>query len=347
MRRTLTALLVAASLLTGAAFAAEPRSRNPIPDPALMLEADSFSVLVMQLREDDEPVRELLKAAMNSIASGEAKLPESMSGVVDYLKQNNRADMLLQGLPFQAVRVDRMLPSGKTSPLYASTLSGWRGLQTQVYQSLATGADGKAYPAEFYRKSDLVFRDHSDDPTWAGILYRVQGTLLFAPTKDQAIKTVDRLMPKDKDKPASPIAGALQTAYQALPKTSDAYGVVLNQKGAFSALLKSMDNQYVQKVRDKVGSDRLEKAVASTKSVTWQVDVVSEDRAEFVAALKVDPAQAADVAAIFDEGKSSLDPSMATDASVTQDGDTVTLKVAVIGLKKLLLDTLAKGSLAG
>lgn len=31
MRRTLTALLVAASLLAGAAFAAEPRSRNPSP----------------------------------------------------------------------------------------------------------------------------------------------------------------------------------------------------------------------------------------------------------------------------------------------------------------------------
>lgn len=345
MRRTFTGMLILVCMLAGAASAAEPKTRNPIPDPALMVEADSFSILVMQLRENDEPISALLKAALNSIASGEAKLPESMSGVVDYLKQNNRADMLLAGLPYQAVRVDRMLPSGQTSPLYASTLSGWRGLQVQLYNSLSTGPDGKAYKSEFYRKSDLVFREHSDDPAWAGILYKVQGTLLFAPTADMTKKVVDRLMPKDKDKPATPVAGPLQSAYQALPKTSDAYGVVLNQKGAFSALLKSMDNEYVRKIRDKVGSDRLERAVASTRSVTWQVDVVSEDRAEFVAVLKVDAKDAADVAAMFEEGKSSLDPTMVAESSVTQEGDTVTLKLAVVGLKKLLLDTLAKGTL--
>lgn len=345
MRLSLAAMLIAVFLLAGAASAAEPRSRNPIPDPALMLESDSFSILVVQMREDDQPLRELLKAAMNSIATGEAKLPDSMAGVADYLKQNNRAEMLLEGLPYQGVRVDRMLPTGQTSPCYASTLSGWRGLQVQLYQSLATSPDGKAYPSEFYRKSDLVFREHSDDPAWAGILYKVQGTLLFAPSVDMAKKIVDRFMPKDKDKAVTPIAGPLQSAYQALPKTSDAYGVILNQKGAFSALLKSMDNEYVQKVRDKVGSDRLERGVASTRSATWQLDVVSEDRAEFVAVLKVDAKDAADVAAMFEEGKAGLDPATVVDVSVTQDGGSITLKAAVVGLKKLLLDTLAKGSL--
>lgn len=346
MRLLLAGMLILAFLLAGvagAASAAEPKTRNPIPDPALLLESDSFSILVVQLREDDAPIHALLKAALNSIASGEAKMPESMAGVVDYLKQNNRADMLLAGLPYQAVRVDRMLPSGQTLPLYASTLSGWRGLQVQMYHALATGPDGKAWPAEFYRKSDLIFREHSDDPTWAGILYKVQGTLLFAPTADMAKKIVDRLMPKDKDKPGTPASGALLAAWQALPKTGDAYGVVLNQKGAFSALLKAMDNEHVRKIREKVGSERLERAVASTRSVTWQADVVTEDRAEFQAILKVDAKDAADVAALFEEGKAHLDPTMVVDATVTQAGDTVTMKLAMIGLKKLLLDSLAKG----
>ena len=137
------------------------------------------------------------------------------------------------------------------------------------------------------------------------------------------------------------------SAWASLDKSADAYGVAINNKGAFSTLLKSMNNEYTDKVRQTVGSDRLDKGVAATKMATWTVNVVSDDRAEAVAILKVDPAQAADVAAMFQEGQKGLDATKITDATVTQSGDTVTIKFAVIGLQQLMLDMLAKGFTGG
>jgi hypothetical protein len=315
--------------------------RNPIPDPELIPEADSFSIAVVEFRGDDEAIKSLLEAALKSVSSGEAKLPESMADVSDYLARNNRADMLFAGLPFQAVRVDRMLPSNQSSPSYAITLAGWKGLQSQLFNSLSVGPGGKTYPSQRYRITDLVSRDHADDPSWPGTLCRVNGTFLFSPSADQAKKTVDRLAPKDK--PVGPAGGPLLTAYKALPKTPDAFGVMLNQKGAFSALLKSVNNEHVQKLRDKVGSDRLERSVANVQSATWQVEIVSADRAEMQATLMVDPKNQAEVAAVIEDGKGNLDTTKVTEVIITQGAGTVTVKAAVIGLKQLMLDAMAKG----
>ena len=331
--------LLCATLLTASVWAAP--EGNPIPDPALLPESDSFSIGVVQLRPDDEAIKSLLEAALKSISSGEAKLPASMADVSDYLSRNNRADLLFAGLPFQGVRVDRLLPSGQTSPAYAVTLAGWRGLQVNLFNSLSQGAGGKAFPTERYRVTDFVFRDRSDDPTSAGTLCRVNGTFLFSPSKDAAKKIVDRLSPKDK--PLGPSNGALLKAFQALPKTPDAYGILLNQKGAFSALLKSMNNDQIQKIRDKVGSDRLEKVVANTKSVTWQVEIVSADRAELQAILAMEQKDVAEAVSLLEEGKANLDTTKVADLSVTAGAGTVTAKGAIVGLKQLMLDGLAKG----
>lgn len=325
-------------LLCLAALAAP--ERNEMPDPELLLESDSFSIAVVVLRPDDEAIKYLLEAALKSISSGETKLPESMADVSDYLSRNNRADLLFAGLPFQGVRIDRLLANNQTSPTYALTLAGWKGLQSQVFNSLSVGPGGKAYPSVLYRVTDLVSREHWDDPTWAGTLCRVKGTFLFSPTAELAKKIVDRLVPKDK--PPGPAAGALLTAYRALPKTPDGFGVLLNHKGAFSALLKAVDHEQVKKLREKVGSDRLDRAVAVTRSVVWRVEIVSSDRAEMEAVLTVEPKDQAEVAAVLEEGKGNLDATQVTEVTITQAPGTVTVKAAIVGLKKLLLDALAQ-----
>lgn len=312
--------------------------RNEIPPPELVLEGDSYSIAVAEFRPDDEAIKALLEAALKSISSGESKLPPSMAEVSDYLSRNNRADLLFAGLPFQGIRVDRMLPNNQTSPTYAFTLAGWKGLQVNVFNSLSTGPDGKAFAVQRYRVTDLVSRTHANDPTWADTLCKVNGTFLFSPSAEQAKKTVDRLAPADK--PLGPSNGPLLTAYKALPKTPDAFGICINQKGAFSALLKSLDNEHIQKLREKVGSDRLEKSVAATKSVVWQVEIVSAERAEFQAVLTCDPKDQAEIVAVMEEGKANLDATKVVDVSITPGSGTVTAKAAVTGLKKLMLDAM-------
>jgi len=331
-------VLILITLLSLVALAAP--ERNEIPDPELVLESDSFSIAVVEFRPDDEAIKALLEAALKSISSGETKLPDSMADVSDYLSRNNRADLLFAGLPFQGMRVDRMLPNNKTSPTYALTLAGWKGLQAQLFNSLSVGPGGKAFPTVRYRVTDLVSREHSEDPSWAGTMCRVNGTFLFSPSPDLAKKTVDRLAPKDK--PLGPAAGALLTAYKALPKTPDAFGIMLNQKGAFQALLKSVDNEHINKLREKVGSDRLDRAVANTKSATWQVEIVSSERAELQAVLTVDAKDQAEVAAVIEDGKGNLDATKVTEVTISQAPGTVTVKAAVIGLKQLMLDAMSK-----
>lgn len=333
MKKKLLSLSLLFLTATGSLLAEPPK--NPIPDAEMLFESDSYAVSVVQLKPEDEPVKALLKAALESITSGETKLPASMAEVSSFLGRNNRVDLLYAGLPFQGVRVDRMVSKG-TSPTYATTLAGWRGLQVSLYNSLAAAADGKAFPSEQYRRTDLVYREHNDDPTWAGTLCRVNGTFLFSPTPAQAKGVVDRLMPKDKPVPAA--AGPLLTAYRAVSHNPDAYGVILNQKDAFSTLLKSMNNEYVQKVRDKVGSDRLERVVANTKTVVWQVEIVSAERAEIQAVLTLEPKNVAEASAMFEDGKTGLDSTKISDVSIVAASNSVTVKGAVINLKKLMLD---------
>jgi len=324
-------ILLFIALLTCIVMAAA--DRNDMPDPQLILEGDSYSIAVVQLRPDDEPIKALLEAALKSISSGETKLPASMADVSAYLSSNGRADMLFAGLPFQTVRADRMVGS-QTAGTTAVTLAGWKGLQVNVRNSLSAGPDGKPFTSTRYRVTDLVQRD-------VNVMCQVNGTFLFTPDQDSAKKVVDRLAPKDK--PVGPVASPLLTAFKALPKTSDAYGVVINQKGAFSALLKSINNDQIQKIRDKVGNDRLEKAVANTKSATWTIDITSADRADLQAVLVADPKDVADIAALFEEGKANLDATKVTDVVITPGADTITVKGAIINLKQLMLDGMVSG----
>jgi hypothetical protein len=330
--------LLIVGLLSLLALAAS--DRNQPPDPELLLETDSYSIAVVVFRPEDEAIKQLLEVALLSISSGETKLPDSMSEVTDYLSRNNRVDLLFAGLPFQAVRVDRMLPGQQTSPSYALTLAGWKGLQSQVFNSLSISPGGQTFPTVRYRITDLVSRDHWDDPTWAGTMCRVKGTFLFSPGADQAKRTVDRLAPKGK--PTGPLPGPLLTAYRSISKTPDAFGVLLNQGGSISALLKSADNPEVARFRERVGSDRFERAVAAIHSVVWRVEIVSSERAELEAVLSLDPKDQAEVAAVLEEGRANLDTEKVSEFSVTQDSGAVTIKAAVIGLKKLLLDELAR-----
>ncbi len=319
-------------LLSPLAQAAGP-SRNSIPEPELLPTNDSYSIAVVKLRQDDAAIQELLKAALESIRSGETKLPKDMAEVQDYLSRGDRAKMLAEGLPFQGVRVDRLLDSGHTSPTYAFTLAGWRGLQRVVYNSLAANSEGDAFPSETYAETELLKRSHHADPTWADNFANVDGTFLFAPSGARAKTLIDRMT-----QGGTAEEGELQKAYQQLAKSTDAYGVLVNRAQAFSTLLKDFDNEHINKVRDAVGSERLDRVVDSVTKATWKVDIVSSERAEFEALLELDPKDVAEAVAAFEEGQKSLDKESIADFKLSSTDKTVTVKMAMIGLKKVMLD---------
>ena len=178
MKKKLLSLSLLFLTATGSLLAEPPK--NPIPDAEMLFESDSYAVSVVQLKPEDEPVKALLKAALESITSGETKLPASMAEVSSFLGRNNRVDLLYAGLPFQGVRVDRMVSKG-TSPTYATTLAGWRGLQVSLYNSLAAAPDGKRCRTAVLAETDVINMVARGIPTQdilKGIHLSIAGRLL-------------------------------------------------------------------------------------------------------------------------------------------------------------------------
>lgn len=118
--------------------------------------------------------------------------------------------------------------------------------------------------------------------------------------------------------------------------------VLLNQKDSFKALLKAVEGQDLGKVREKVGSDRLDRVVTGTKKVVWSGEIISPDRVECQIVLTMPAASTAEAVAAINDGKAGLDPARVTDISVTPNGETVTVKFAVLGVKQMILDYLTK-----
>lgn len=321
-------------LLSVVALAAD---RNPIPDPNLFIDADSYSIAVFAMRDGDAGVKAALDAALTSLNDGSVKLPPQFQELNSYLSGDKQKDVVFQALPFQGIRVDRMLPDGRTSPTVAATLAGYRGLQTQLYNTLAKGPDGNAFPSEPYRRTEIVARTGATDPTMAANLERVNGTLVFAATSAAAKAIADRLF-DTKPVPKS----ALMDVFKTIPQTGDGYGVALNQKNSFSTLLKQVEGTDLQAIRNKIGSARLDKVVAATTKVVWQANIVDQNQIDGQVDLTMAPAAVADAVAAINDGQAGLDPTRVTNIAVTNTADTVSVKFSVLGVKQMILDYITK-----
>jgi hypothetical protein len=209
----------------------------------------------------------------------------------------------------------------------------------QLYNSLAKGADGNAFPGTDYKRTTVVARTGANDPTTAANLERVNGSFVFAPSMASAKAIYDRLT---ADKPV-PVKGPLLTAYNALDKSGDAFGVALNQKGTFTSLLKTVPGADLQAIRNKVGSDRLDKIVGNTKMVVWAGNVTGADTASGqVVATMNNAAAAAEAVTALNEGKTSINTTTIPTFNVSSAGETVTVSFSVANIKQTLLDMLTK-----
>ncbi|MEW6277546.1 MAG: hypothetical protein AB1758_02905 [Candidatus Eremiobacterota bacterium] len=283
--------------------AEEAPSRVDLPDPLRFIGPDTVAIAVARARGEDEGFRQLINRALTG--AREAGGAGSLGALLNtFLSVGTQESMLLNALPLQWVRVDTVGPDGQLNSCVAITLAGWRGLQSLVYSSMVTGKDGKPYELRRHRNEDIVLREDWQNPRSRMVFTRVKGTFLNCATPDQARYLVDRLLSKELE----PVANPLQVAYGHLDRQRDSYGVVLNRNGSLMRVLEWVNRPDTARVRQAVGSERLDRVASTVESASWTADVVSDDRVDIdVTFVTRSPEEARELAGVVEEAREVLD----------------------------------------
>lgn len=273
-----------------------------LPDPILLGQSDSIAIFVARARAEDTGFRKMLATGIAGVqGSDSGSLAAMLSG---FLSLRSQEQMIVSALPLQWVRVDRMGADGKLVSNVAITLKGWRGFQSLLYNHLTDGPDGKPFETRSYGGEDIVLRTGWEKPSTRMVLARVQGTFLNCATPDDARYLIDRLGGQDQHE----LSGTLWQAYAGMPHDQDAYGAIVNRDGALLKVMFWINAAVTAEVRNSVGRERMDRVAALVRTVTWQADVVSDDRIDIQARFTTDGrAQTEEVAALVEDVREVLE----------------------------------------
>ncbi len=258
----------------------------PLPDPTLLGQDDSVAILVVRARAEDSGFRQLFNTALEGARtqSGGSSMASALSGI---LSQKSQEALVNAALPLQWVRVDH--PGPVITSTSAVTVSGWRGLQGLVHESLSSTPDGHKFELRRYRGEEIVLRPGWRSSPGPRVLTRVKGSFINCSTPDLARRAIDRLL----DPSPRPPQGPLWVAYARLQGNQDVFGALVNQGGSLEHLLKWAGGGEFQKVRARLGPDRFDAALATVRLASWEADVVSDDRIDLE--LRLDLTSSSDV----------------------------------------------------
>lgn len=326
MKSFLKLLLVLGLLLPG-------RAQETLPDPSTFGRSDSLAIFVVRARSEDNGFRQMLATAING-AQAQKGAPSLASFLSSFLSLRSQEEMLLAALPLQWVRVDSVGPDGRLLSNVAITLAGWRGFQTLIYNALTAGPEGKPYDKRLHQGEEIVLRDGWQSPGARLVLARVKGTFLNCSTPDQARYQIDRLLGKDH----SPLQGPLWQAYSQLAQDKDAFGVIVNRSGSLLKVLEWVNRADTQRVREKLGSERFERAAELVESASWEADVVSDDRIDIeVRFATAGRPQAEELALLLEEAREVLDQEgRMGDFYLTMTPEGVKIGFAMVGFHDLV-----------
>lgn len=250
-------------------------SAQAFPPPEHLLERDDVSVAVVQARPDDPGFRALLQNAWGALQGRE--LPPFAAMALRLMGRGSEEEGLLSFLPAQAVRVDRMT-QGRLQPTFAVSVTGWQGLQGQFFHTLTKDPEGEPWPTRTSRGQTLVLREQD-------VLARVQGTFLNCPTPERAEAAVRALTEPNPQPPQTRLLYALQRT----DRTSDLYGVMLNQEGGLLRFLEWLEIVDLEGLGDDV-----EDLSRHVLLMAWEGDLVDADELRLHARFETDGPEAAE-----------------------------------------------------
>jgi len=327
VRKTLLGL----ALLAGVAGA-------EMPSPSILLDSRAVSIGVVHARPDDTGFKEMLKTAWETMRAREGGGATFLDLISSFLSRATQENILLGFLPFQGVRIDHIDEKGRDRASFMVTAAGWPGIQGLFWNTLLNGPDGKPYPTEAVGRDTLVIRPKvgqavEDAPAVA----RKDGTFYSFADVETARRILEK---KDLVNPA------ISTVLAELNQDSDTYGVLINRQQSLYRFLTWVNRRDFETVKQAVGEEKLLKAFEHVEVVTWQGDLVSDDRMDMQVRFRTDnPEQALQLEEVLSTARSALAEKGRTgDLQMTSVDQDVLVDIQFQGYRKMMVDYLQRGS---
>ncbi|MBT9583197.1 hypothetical protein IV102_07600 [bacterium] len=328
MKKTLFAL----ACLTNLVWADGPK----LPPPSSLLDSKAVSLGVVHARPDDTGFKELFKTAWGAVQ----KRPGGTGGVIDmiggFLSRTAQENMLLGFLPFQMVRIDHFDEKGRDRASFMVTLSGWPGLQGLFFATLLNGPDGQPYPTERVGNETVVIRARPGQPKEdAGVVARLGGTFYSFADIEIARRILEKKQGNNPD---------LSAILSALNQEMDTYGVLLNKQDSLMRFLEWVNKRDFEAAKTSVGAEKLTNLFKHVELVTWQGDLISDDRMDMQVRFRTD---SPDQAEVMEEVLSTVRKTLAErgrtgDLQMTTVDNDVMLDIQFTGYRKMLTDYLER-----
>jgi hypothetical protein len=330
VKKTLAAVVALSSLAL-----AQPRAPK-FPEPNILLDSKAVSIGVVQARPDDVGFKELFKTAWDAIKNRTGSSGSFLDLISAFLSRSTQENILLGFLPFQGVRIDHFDEQDENQSSFMVTFGGFHGLQGLFYNTLLSGPDGKAYPTEKVSGETVVVRQKPGQPREkATTVARVDGT--FYSFADLA--TAKRVLANNPaDNPD------LTRILKTVDATKDTYGAVNNRKDALLRFLDWINRRDFRAVQQAVGEEKLRKTFDSVVFLTWQGDLISDDRMDMQVRFRTTgPEQAEILEDVLTTSREALAARgrMGDWQMTTVDAD-VLIDIQFTGYRKMLTDYLGK-----
>ena len=330
MRKTLVGLaLFQVTFLCGLAGA----DRGPrMPEPTRLLDAQAVSLGVVHARAEDAGFRSLLKTAWEAMRQRKNKGSSFLDLVSGFLSSTTQENILLGFLPFQAARIDHIDAKGSDKASFMVTVGGWAGVQALFWNTLLQGPDGKPYPTEKVAGETVILRAKPGQPREeASVIARVDGTFYSFANLETARKVLDRQLGEN---------AGLAEVFAELDHQQDTYGVILNRQQSLLRFFNWVNKRDFITVEEAVGSERLRQVLGHVEHVTWQGDLLSDDRMDMQIRFHADAGENAEqIEEVLSLARTALAAKGRTESlEMTTVDQEVLLTVQFTGYRKMLVD---------
>jgi len=333
MKRNLLVLLVSA--VAWADPPKPPPAADKMPPITMLLDAKTVSVGVVHARPEDEGFKSLFATAWDSIKTRTGGSGSALDMISSFLGRST-TNILLQLLPFQMVRIDHFDDKGNDKPSFMVTMSGFQGLQGIFYAGLLNDKDGKPYETERIGKETVVIRAKPEQKREeAMVLARVDGSFYgFAD-----LETAHRVLEK-KATPNPELTKTLALVNQ----DQDTYGVLLNRQNSVLRFFEWVNRRDFEGVKVAVGEEKLNKLFEHVTLVTWQGDLISDDRMDMQVRWRTDaPEMAEQLEDVLSVARKALaDRGRTGEIRITTVDTEVLLDIQFTGYRKMLQDYIAR-----
>lgn len=324
-------------LTVGLAWSGSAETRSRVfPAPTVLLDSQAVSIGVVQARADDAGFRQLFATAWDAMKHRNGGSGGFLDLVTAFLSRSTQENILLGFLPFQGVRIDNFDENGENHASFMVSLGGFYGIQGLFYNSLLNGPDGKPYPTERVAGETVIVRQKPGmTAEQAGVVARVDGTFYSFSDLRTARRVLENQTGENPD---------LRKVLAGVDASNDTYGAIVNRQEALLRFLTWINKRDFEAVRQAVGEEKLRNTLGTVKYLSWQGDLISDDRMDMQVRFHAGKPEEAE--ALEDVLQTAHDALAARgrmgDWQMTTVEEDVLLGIQFTGYRKMLTDYLTK-----